>query len=552
VPTTRFLSALLVLSAACGGGGATGTPSDDVASVTVTPENATITKGATTTLSAVTRDASGNILTGRTVTWVSGTPTIASVANGVVTGMNPGGPVTIIASSEGKSGSAEITVTQPTVATIDMNPSTITLQVGQTVQIVATPRDAAGTAVPVNVNTWSTNNDQVASVTSGGLVTATGVGGPVRISAFAGNASATTMVTVTAPPTVGVTSLALGGYHSCALMSDGSARCWGVNAEGQIGDGSTTARLVPTAVTGGTVFIRLFAGLESTCGLTQAGAGFCWGNGQYGTLGNGSTSDKPSPTAVTSPGEAFALIESAGSGNGMCGVGLSTRIYCWGRDSLMLMGAGTDVLTPTLLPVGATPPVVDLSIGYNFGCGRTAAGAAWCWGVNQYGQLGDGTFTSKAAPVQVAGGHLFTKVQVGTAHACGLQANGTIWCWGNSTFGQRGDGTTTDRNTPVQIPGITDFTNLAVRGGAACGLRGAGTAWCWGNNIAGQVGDGTKVNRMSPVQVGGSHLFSAIALGLYHGCGISTDGVYCWGGNAGQLGDGTTTERLTPVKVVGL
>lgn len=224
---TSSLLALAAVLAACGGD-STGTPSKTVATVTVTPSTASITQAGTQTLTAVTRDADGNALTGRTVRWTSATPTIASVsASGVVTGVNPGGPVVITASSEGKSGSAAITVnaTQVVVSRVDITPATNTLAVGGTVQLVATPRDAAGNALAVPVTVWATNNDQVATVALGGLVTAVGPGGPVTISAQAGAAIGQATVTVTAPVSVTVAALALGGYHDCALMSDGSAKC---------------------------------------------------------------------------------------------------------------------------------------------------------------------------------------------------------------------------------------------------------------------------------------------------------------------------------------
>ncbi len=189
----------LTLLAACGGD-STGTPSDGVATVTVTPENVSITKGGTTTLTAVARDGNGNVLTGKTFSWVSGTSTIASVsASGVVTGVNPGGPASISAMSEGISGFANVTVTQPIVASLDLTPATNTLTVGQTVQLIATPRDAAGKALPINVTIWGTDNDRIASVSSTGLVTAVGVGGPVNVGAAVGTVSAEVTVTVTGP-----------------------------------------------------------------------------------------------------------------------------------------------------------------------------------------------------------------------------------------------------------------------------------------------------------------------------------------------------------------
>jgi uncharacterized protein YjdB len=197
---SRSLPLLLALLVACGSDTSGPTDEGAIATIAVSPETADIVLGQSGTLTAVARDAEGRVLTGRAFTWVSGTPTIATVMNGVVTSVNPGGPVTITASSGGRSGSAEIRVLQPTVASVTLNPMTQTLQVGQTVQVVATPRDAAGNALPINVTTWSTNNDQVATVTSSGLVAAIGVGGPVNITAFSGAVSATMMVTVTAGP----------------------------------------------------------------------------------------------------------------------------------------------------------------------------------------------------------------------------------------------------------------------------------------------------------------------------------------------------------------
>jgi uncharacterized protein YjdB len=187
----------LVVAAACSGESGP-TPPEGVGRIDVSPATATVVQGTTQSLSAVVRDAGGNVIPGRTVTWSSSTPTIASVSGtGVVTGVNPGGPTTITASSEGLSGSATITVTAPVVASLDLDPSSVTLTVGATRQIMATPRNAAGEAVPVNVTTWSTNNDRVATVTSSGLVRAVGAGGPVTITAFAGNVSKSATVTVT-------------------------------------------------------------------------------------------------------------------------------------------------------------------------------------------------------------------------------------------------------------------------------------------------------------------------------------------------------------------
>jgi alpha-tubulin suppressor-like RCC1 family protein len=89
-----------------------------------------------------------------------------------------------------------------------------------------------------------------------------------------------------------------GAVHSCALLTDGSAYCWGQNLHGQLGDGTTTNRSTAVAVQGGIQFRSLHAGGALTCGFTAAGAEHCWGFNQNGQLGDGTRENRPVPTEV--------------------------------------------------------------------------------------------------------------------------------------------------------------------------------------------------------------------------------------------------------------
>src|SRR5947209_6585775 len=185
-----------------------------VATVAVAPPTASIVVGATVQLSATPQDAAGNPLTGRTVTWQTSDGTIADVdANGVVTGKAAGGPVTITATSEGKSGSAAITVTPIPVATVAVAPPTASIVVGATVQLTATPQDAAGNPLTGRTVTWQTSDGTIATVDATGLVTGKALGGPVTITATSEGKAGTAAVTVTpipvatvavAPPTASI------------------------------------------------------------------------------------------------------------------------------------------------------------------------------------------------------------------------------------------------------------------------------------------------------------------------------------------------------------
>jgi uncharacterized protein YjdB len=166
-----------------------------VASVTVDPSSTSVTAGNTVALSATVRDTSGAIATGRTVTWSSSDPDIATVSGaGVVMGMSPG-TVTITATSEGKSGQASVTVTPPPVASVTLTPGSLTLNPGQTSTLTATTKSAGGTVLTGRVVTFSSDNVSVASVSSNGVVTGVATG-TATITATSEGQSATATVTV--------------------------------------------------------------------------------------------------------------------------------------------------------------------------------------------------------------------------------------------------------------------------------------------------------------------------------------------------------------------
>lgn len=201
------LGILFTLSTlACGGGGGgepagppTPPPPAAVATVTVDPASATLGVGATQTFTATAKDASGNVLSGRTITWTSANPAIATVStSGVVTAVAAGGPVTITASSEGKTGSAQVIVLAP-VATVNVAPSNSTILTGATVTLTATTLDAAGAVLNGRTIAWGTSNPAIATVSANGVVTGVAAGGPVTITASSEGKTGSAQVTVLAP-----------------------------------------------------------------------------------------------------------------------------------------------------------------------------------------------------------------------------------------------------------------------------------------------------------------------------------------------------------------
>ena len=173
-----------------------------VASISVSPSNANLQIGGTVQLSAVTRDANNNVLTGRVISWSSSNSAIATVSGSGLTTAVAAGSATITASSEGKTSSATITVSAPApvpVATVTVSPATPSLQVGETVQLSATTRDANNNVLTGRAVSWSSNNTSVATVSGSGLVTAIAAGS-ATITALSETKTGTAAITVSAAP----------------------------------------------------------------------------------------------------------------------------------------------------------------------------------------------------------------------------------------------------------------------------------------------------------------------------------------------------------------
>jgi hypothetical protein len=169
-----------------------------VATVEVSPPSAIIAVGGTVQLSASLKDAGGEPLYGRVVTWASDAPGIADVSTtGLVTGKTAGGPVTITATSEGVSGTSSVTVTATAepVASVEVTPGSANIVVGGTVQLTATPKDAGGQPLTGRTITWASNATGVATVSTTGLVTGVAAG-PATVTATSEGQSGSSSITV--------------------------------------------------------------------------------------------------------------------------------------------------------------------------------------------------------------------------------------------------------------------------------------------------------------------------------------------------------------------
>jgi len=213
---------------------------EPVATVSVAPTSATLRMGTTVQLTATLRDSGGNVLTGRSITWISAVPSVATVsATGLVSGVAAGG-ATITATSEGKSGTAAVTVTVVPVATVTVSPNPASVLVGGTTQLVAALRDTAGNLLTGRAISWTSSASGVATVSASGLVTGVSAGN-ATLTATSEGKSGTAAVTV-------ALQTAHAGYYvspNGSIAGDGTAtRPWDLvtalaGAGGRIKPGDT-------------------------------------------------------------------------------------------------------------------------------------------------------------------------------------------------------------------------------------------------------------------------------------------------------------------------
>jgi alpha-tubulin suppressor-like RCC1 family protein len=488
------------------------------------------------------------------------------------------------------SATASVTVTvsaqSVTLTSISLAPLNMTIAAGATQQFAATGHYSDQSTQDLTTQViWTSSQVAIATISTAagtdGLATGVAAGTTV-ISASLGGVSEETNLTVTAK-TTSVTALSTGfaGEDVCALSSDGTARCWGTDNFGSLGDGNPNFQIVSTPVLATTVSATNSAkGISmggSTCAALTDGTVQCWGYNGFGNLGNGTTTN--SLTAVTTYSNSAnnpALQVSAGLYTA-CAVFHDGTAQCWGNvggnPAAPLLGNSLNAagsLTP--VPVSIANPATAISVGNASACVLMADTTVQCWGSNTQGELGTGLFTGpetcdthpcSPVPVPVTGLSNVTMISVGGLAdvVCAVKVDGSVWCWGSNMYSQLGQpSTVTQLASPVQITGISRAVAVSVGYSSVCALLADGTVQCWGNDADGQMGNGTESSsaQTTPVTVSNitaANPATAISVNENSACALLQDGtVQCWGYAAeGTLGSGeTTTNELVPVSVIDL
>ncbi len=399
------------------------------------------------------------------------------------------------------------------------------------------------------------------------------------------------------PPVPGpLRLLRAGGDHTCALYKNSTARCWGKNGDGELGLGDLRDR---TAAAGETVAslpaldlgasaVDVALGAAHTCALLSGGSAKCWGSGDNGRLGTESTTPVVGGLVQLGALPLPALQRlTAGDGH-TCASTDGGDVRCWGLgasgqlgyDSAQTVGSKSGDMQ-SLPSVTLAAPARSIGAGRAHTCalldGPGGAGLK-CWGSGSRGQLGQGDTAARGnGPGEMgklgivdfgvdSGGTRRTPLllAVGALHNCAILDDFETVCWGAGDFGALGSGATGDlggaKRDMLDLRGVdlgSGFVSHALCAGDAfsCALSEDGRVKCWGKNDRGQLGlgdanprgaaPGTMGAALAAVDLGAGNAAAQVTCGRAHACALLTSGaVKCWGQNDhGQLGLGDAQDR---------
>ena len=527
----------------------------------------------------------------------NGTTANLTVPAKVVTGPGPANIVTLLAAGRAHTAMVKNTGTMWTWGDNSFGQlgkgSAVTQQLTPTQLLLqySAPATAYAVAAGAYNTTFLLNNDMTVAQKNRIVACGQNQFGQVGNAMYSPNGqSYSSNVYVPVPITPSVSMYRKQLFAGCTTMSsayidvDGTLYTWGNNNYGQLGDGSTTNRFIPSALSyfnlTGARIIALACGYDHSMALDSKGAIYTWGNNGLGQLGNGTNTTSYIPSRVIGGGitSSTVIVAIACGYQHTMALDSTGAIYTWGANGSGQLGNGTTTTTtannyPAKVngngasgnQIYGSTVIVAIACGFYHSVALDSLGAIYNWGNNSVGQLGNGSSgTDVFVPTKVTTISGIVAIACGQVHTIALDSTGAIYTWGYNEYGQIGNNTTSAvvyQKTPLKINGYGSITNSTVIVAIACGnqhtmaLDSTGAIYTWGYNGLGQLGINSTSMQSTPQLVTLNNrkiyqtMFSVGGLGDHklirwpHG-GIAANVLRVVGANSyGQLGTGNTTAQ---------
>ena len=328
-----------------------------------------------------------------------------------------------------------------------------------------------------------------------------------------------------------------GTSSRAAIRSDGGLFTWGLNTNGQLGQGTVIHRSSPVQV-GTSSWTAVSTAGQNTIAIRTDGTLWAWGNNSNGALGLSDLVHRSSPVQV---GTSSWTSVTAGA-NVTGAISTNNTLWMWGLNTNGQLGDNTVVARSSPVQVGTSSWSL-VNITNSTTVALDISGSLFTWGSNNNGQLGINDIAHRSSPVQI-GSSSWSAVSSGISSVVGISAT-RLFAWGGNSNGQLGLNDIVNRSSPVQVGTLSWVSTTTYGALTAAAIRSDGALFGWGFNTNGQIGDSTVLHRSSPVQVGSS---SWSVVGASIGNAIdSKKGLYSWGnGTAGELGIGQLGQRTSP------
>ena len=264
-------------------------------------------------------------------------------------------------------------------------------------------------------------------------------------------------------PMTGIAQMSFSNFQSCLVTTGGAAMCAGSGTLGALGNGGTTASYYPVQVTGLTSGVaKVVVGANwNACAILTDGTGKCWGNSTNGRLGSGSASYQSTPVTVSG---LTGATDIAGGDDFTCALVAAGAAKCWGAGGFGQLGNGATSIAQTPVSVSGLTGATRIFAGPKTACALMAGGALKCWGWNYWGFFLDGTTNNSNIPVDVAGLTGVADVNFGSSSVCVRFSDSTVKCWGSTQSGQVGNNV---METRTYDPNVKVATGLVSTNGLA-------------------------------------------------------------------------------------